>query len=86
LHNFVRLTEGRQDGPSHTESATFRGDVTPPHHMPDRAGNVGDHGNDHDFVDPYPGATRIQSIESTTVTFLVDNDMVPLKVVQLPGL
>jgi hypothetical protein len=63
-----------------------RGDATPPQHTPDRAGGDHDHGTDHSSVDCYPGATHIQSTGTTTVSFLVDQDMVPLKIVQLPGI
>jgi len=69
-----------------TDSMASRGDATPPQHTPDRAGGDHDHGTDHSSVDCYPGATRIQSIGTTVVSFLVDQDMVPLKIVQLPGI
>lgn len=63
-----------------------RGDATPPQRTSDSAGGVDDLGSDDDFVDSYPGATRIQSTGRTTVSVLVDQDMVPLKIVQLPGI
>jgi hypothetical protein len=69
-----------------TDSIPSRGDVTPPQHMPDHAGGVHDHGTDHSSIDCYPGATHIQSTGTTTVSFLVNQDMVPLKIVQLPGI
>ena len=47
--------------PPETDSIPSRGDATPPQHTLDRAGGVDDHGADDDFVDCYPGATRIQS-------------------------
>jgi hypothetical protein len=69
-----------------TDSIPSRGDVMPPQHTLDRAGGVHDHGTDHSSVDCYPGATRIQSTGKIVVSFLVDQDMVPLKIVQLPGI
>jgi hypothetical protein len=72
--------------PPETDSIPSRGDATPPQHTPDRAGGVHDHGTDHSSVDCYPGATHIQSTGTTVVSFLVDQDMVPLKIVQLPGI
>ena len=72
--------------PPKTDSMASRGDAIPPHHTPDRAGGDHDHGTDHSSVDCYPGATCIQSTGQTMVSFLVDQDMVPLKIVQLPGI
>jgi hypothetical protein len=72
--------------PPETDSMASRGDVTTPQHTPDCAGGDHDHGTDHSFVDCYPSATCIQSTRTTTVSFLVDQDMVPLKIVQLPGI
>ena len=72
--------------PPETDSMASRGDATPPQHTPNRVGVDHDHGTDHSFVDCYPGATRIQSTGTTMVSFLVDQDMVPLKIVQLPGI
>ena len=72
--------------PPETDSIPSRGDSTPPQHTLDRAGGVHDHGTDHSSIDCYPGATRIQSTITTTVSFLVDQDMVPLKIVQLPSI
>ena len=72
--------------PPETDSIHSRGDATPPQHTPDRAGGVHDHGTDHSFVDCYPGSTCIQSTRTKMVSFLVDQDMVPLKIVQLPGI
>jgi hypothetical protein len=69
--------------PSVTPETDFipsRGDATHPQHMLDRAGGVHDHGTDHSSVDFYPGATHIQSTRTTVVSFLVDQDMVPLKI------
>ena len=64
-----------------------RGDATPPQRMSESGGgHVDDLGGDDDFVDSYPGATRIHSTGRTTISFLVDQDMVPLKIVQLPGI
>ena len=62
-----------------TDSIPSRGDATPPQHKPDRAGGVHDHGTYHSSVDCYPSATSIQSTGTTVVSFLVDQDMVPLK-------
>ena len=67
--------------PPMTDSIPSRGDATPPKHMPDRAGGVHDHGTDHSSVDCYPGATRIQRTGTIVVSFLVNQDMVPLKIV-----
>jgi hypothetical protein len=69
-----------------TDSIPSRGDATPPQRTPDHAGGVHDHVIDHSFVDCYPGATRIQSTGTIVVSFLVDRDMVPLKIVQLPSI
>jgi len=69
-----------------TNSIPSRGDATPPQHTPDPAGGAHDHGSDHSSIDCYPSATCIQSTGTTTVSFLVDQDMVPLKIVQLPGI
>ena len=64
-----------------------RGDATPPQRTSESVGgHVDDLGGDDDFVDSYPGATRIHSTGRTTVSFLVDQDMVPLKIVQLPSI
>jgi hypothetical protein len=64
-----------------------RGDATPPQRTSESVGgHVDDLGGDDDFVDSYPGATRINSTGRTRVSFLVDQDMVPLKIVQLPGI
>ena len=72
---------------SQTDFISSRGDATPPQHTSESGGgHVDDLGGDDDFVDSYPGATRIHSTGRTTVSFLVDQDMVPLKVVQLPGI
>jgi hypothetical protein len=71
---------------SETDSIPSRGDATPPQHTSDRAGGAHDHGSDHSSIDCYPGATRIQSTRKNTVSFLVDQDMVPLKIVQLLGI
>jgi hypothetical protein len=71
--------------PLETDSIPSRGDATPPQHTPDRAGGAHDHGSDHSSIDCYPGATCIQSTGTTTVSFLVDQDIVPLKIVQLPS-
>ena len=58
------------------------GDATPPQCRSDSGGGqVDDLGSDDDFVDSYPGATRIQSTGRITISFLVDQDMVPLKIV-----
>jgi hypothetical protein len=54
------------------DSIPSRGDATPPQHMPDHACGAHDHGSDHSSIDCYPGATRIQSIGTTMVSFLVD--------------
>ena len=72
--------------PPETDSIPSSGDATPPQHTPDCAGGAHDHGSDHSFVDCYFGDTRIQSTGTTAVSFLVDQDMVPLKIVQLPGI
>ena len=69
-----------------TDSIPSRGDATPPQHTPYRAGGDHDHGTDHSFIDCYPSATDIQSRGTTMISFLVDHDMVPLKIVQLPGI
>ena len=69
-----------------TDSIPSRGDATPPQHTPDCAGGVHDHGTNHSSVYCYPGATHIQSTGTTMISFLVDQDMVPLKIVQLPGI
>jgi len=69
-----------------TDSMASRGDTTPPQHTPDHGGGDHDHGTDHSSVDFYPGATCIQSTGTIEVSFLVDQDMVPLKIVQLPGI
>jgi hypothetical protein len=69
-----------------TYSIPSRGDAMPTQHMSDRAGGAHDHGSDHSSVDCYPGTTRIQSTRTTVVSFLVDQDMVPLKTVQLPSI
>jgi hypothetical protein len=69
-----------------TDSIPYRGDATPPQHTPDHAGGVHDHGTDHSSIDCYLGATHIQITGTTTVSFLVDQDMVPLKIVQLQGI
>ena len=45
-----------------------RGDATPPQRTSESGGgHVDDLGSDDDFVDSYPGATRIQSTGRTTV-------------------
>ena len=67
-----------------TNCIPSRGDATPPQHTPNRAGSDHDHGIDHSSVDCYPGATRIQSTGTTGVSFLVNQDMVPLKIVHVP--
>ena len=67
--------------PPETASIPSRSDATPPQHTPDRAGGVHDHGTNHSSIDCYPSATRIQSTGTTMVSFLVDQDMVPLKIV-----
>ena len=72
--------------PPEIDSMASRGDATPPQQTPDRAGGDHDHGTDHSSVDCYPGATHIQSTRTTAVSFLVDRDMVPLKIVQLPSI
>ena len=72
--------------PPETASIPSRSDATPPQHTPDRAGGVHDHGTDHSYVDCYPGATCIQSTRTTAISFLVDQNMVPLKIVQLLGI
>jgi len=69
-----------------TDSMASRGDAMPPQHTTDRAGGDHDHGTNHSSVDCYPGATRIQSTRTIAVSFLVNQDMVPLKIVQLPGI
>jgi hypothetical protein len=69
-----------------TNSMASRGDATPLQHTPDHVGGDHDHGIDHSFVDCYPSATCIQSTGTTAVSFLVNQDMVPLKIVQLPGI
>jgi hypothetical protein len=69
-----------------TDSIPSRGDATPLQHTLDRAGGVHDHGTDHSSIDCYPSATCIQSTGTITVSFLVDQDMVPLKIVQLPSI
>jgi hypothetical protein len=51
--------------PPETDSMASRGDATPPQHTPDCAGGDHDHGTDHSFFDWYPGATHIQSTETT---------------------
>ena len=66
--------------PPETDYMASRGDATPPQHTPDHAGGDHDHGTDHSSVDFYPGATHIQSTRTTVVSFLVDQDMVPLKI------
>jgi hypothetical protein len=53
-----------------TSSIPYMGDARPPQDMPDF----------------YPGSTHIQSIVTTAISFLVDQDMVPLKIVQLPSI
>ena len=70
--------------PPETDSIPSRGDATPPQHMPDRAGGVHDHGTDHSSIDFYLSATHIQITGTTTVSFLVNQEMLPLKIVQLP--
>ena len=72
--------------PPETDSMASRGDATPPQHTPDRASGDHDHGTDHSSVDCYPGATRIQITRTTVVSFLVDQNMVPLKIVHLLGI
>jgi hypothetical protein len=72
--------------PHETDSMASRGVAMPPQHTPDRAGGDHDHGTDHSFIDCYPSATHIQSTGTTAVSFLVDQDMVPLKIVQLLGI
>ena len=72
--------------PPETNSMASRGDATPPQHTPDRSGGDHDHGTDHSSVDCYPGATHIQSTGTTVVSFLVNQDMVPIKIVQLLGI
>ena len=72
--------------PPETDSMASRGDATPPQQTPDRVGGDHDHGTDHSSVDCYPSATRIQSTGTTMVSFFVDQDMVPLKIVHLPGI
>ena len=70
-----------------TDYVPSRGDAMPPQRTSESGGgHVDDLGGDDDFVDSYPGATRIHSTGRTTVSFLVDQDMVPLKIVQLPGI
>ena len=68
------------------DSIPSRGDATPPQHTPDRVGGDHDHGTNHSSIDCYPGATCIQSTGTTAVSFFVNRDMVPLKIVQLPGI
>jgi hypothetical protein len=67
--------------PPETDYIPSRGDSMPPQHTPDHAGGVHDHGTDHSSIDFYPSATCIQSTGTTAVSFLVDRDMVPLKIV-----
>jgi len=69
-----------------TDYMVSRGDSMPPQHTPNHAGGVHEHGTDHSSIDFYPGATRIQSTGTTTVSFFINQDMVPLKIVQLPGI
>ena len=69
-----------------SDSMDSRGDAMAPQHTPDRAGGDHYHGTDHSSVDCYPGATRIQSTGTTAVSFLVNQDMVPLKIVHLSGI
>ena len=64
-----------------TDYIPSRGDAMPPQRTSDSASGVDDLGSDDDFVDSYPSVTRIQSTGRTTVSFLVDQDMVPLKIV-----
>ena len=72
--------------PPEIDSIPSRGDATPPQHTPDHAGGVHDHGTDHSSIDFYPSATCIQSTGTITVSFLFDQHMVPLKIVQLLGI
>ena len=67
--------------PPETDSMPSRGDATPPQHMPYCAGGVHYHGTDHSSIDCYPSVTHIQRTGTTTVSFLVEQDMVPLKIV-----
>jgi hypothetical protein len=69
-----------------TDYIPSRGDFMPPQHTPDHASGVHDHGTNHSSIYCYPGATHIQRTGTTTLSFLVDQDMVPLKLVQLPGI
>ena len=56
-----------------TDFISSRGDATPPQHTSDSGGgHVDDLGGDDDFVDSYPGATRINSTGRIRVSFLVD--------------
>jgi len=78
---------GASRGDATPNVGASRGDATPPQRTSESVGgHVDDLGGDDDFVDSYPGATRIHSTGRTTVSFLVDQDMVPLKIVQLPGI
>ena len=87
LHGYVAtMLFSTPSVPPETDSMGSRGDATPTQHTPDRAGGDHDHGTDHSSVDCYLGATRIQRIRTIVVSFLVDQDMVPLKIVQLPGI
>ena len=72
--------------PPEIDSMPSRDDAMPPQHTLDRAGGDHDHGTDHSSIDCYPSATCIQSTGTTVVSFLVDQDVVPLKLVQLPGI
>ena len=78
---------GASRGDATPNVGASRGDATPPQRTSESVGgHVDDLGGDDDFVDSYPGATRINSTGRTRVSFLVDHDMVPLKIVQLPGI
>jgi hypothetical protein len=78
---------GASRGDATPNVGASRGDATPPQRTSESVGgHVDDLGGDDDFVDSYPGATRINSTGRTRVSFLVDQDMVPLKIVQLPGI
>jgi hypothetical protein len=64
---------------------------TPPPHMLDHArdGLQGESHEDIGSVQPehcYPGASCVQSSRTLSIKFLVDDNLVPLKIQQIPGI